>query len=804
MGSRVAAFLVAVVLLLVLPAPGATLSGRVVDESGAPVTGARITLTRNGQTLHTESGAAGNFHLAGVEGEVYELRVEKSGFYVLIQRQFRPPADSSHVDLVLNHQQEYEERVDVVYSAPAIDPQQVPSAAQLSAAEVVDLPYPSSHEFRNGLAALPGVVQDNRGKIHLGGGTEDQVLYTLNGFTLTDPYTGTLEQRIPVDAIRQVQVQNSRYAAEFGKSSAGTLSVESGAGDDRFRYTATNFIPSGQLSGGLLLSKWTPRGSVSGPWRRGRAWFFEALDAQYNLDQVEELPRGANRNARWAANNLFRNDFLLGRSTLLNSTLLVNDGQQEHLGLGPRDPLETTTRFRQRHYFLSLKGQQYREPGVLLELGLAASRLGARADPLGAATYRISPDGQSGNYFEASRSASRRWQVTGNVILPGRALHGRHEWKMGADLTWIGMERRLERRPFEVLRSDGTLWRRTVFTGPSAYRRGNFEQSAYLQDRWLLSERVALELGLRQDWNEAVSRTAWSPRLALAAGLSRHGHTKLTTGWGLFHDTVPLEVLTRGLDQARDEYVFAEGGALLPELVPTRFLLPAGGLKLPRTSNFSLGVEQRLPAGFYLRAGYIARRTADAFAFLDAPARGIYLLGNRRHDRYDALELRAERGLGKGYRWMGAYTRSSARSDAVLSLALTNPVFGRLGQGPLDWDTPHRLVSSAWLPVRGKYGIAYLLEWRSGYPFSVFSEKSGLVGPPNNRRYPAYFSLNVEVERRLRVWKHQWGLRLGFINITNHKNPNAVNNTLESPNFLHFSGGQKRAFATRIRFIGRS
>jgi hypothetical protein len=99
--------------------------------------------------------------------------------------------------------------------------------------------------------------------------------------------------------------------------------------------------------------------------------------------------------------------------------------------------------------------------------------------------------------------------------------------------------------------------------------------------------------------------------------------------------------------------------------------------------------------------------------------------------------------------------------------------------------------------------LAYLAETRTGYPFTVFSERTGLTGPPNDRRYPAYFNLNLEVERRFRLGKYQWALRAGFVNITGHHNPNAVNNTLESPGFLRFAGGQGRAFVTRIRLIGR-
>jgi hypothetical protein len=39
-------------------------------------------------------------------------------------------------------------------------------------------------------------------------------------------------------------------------------------------------------------------------------------------------------------------------------------------------------------------------------------------------------------------------------------------------------------------------------------------------------------------------------------------------------------------------------------------------------------------------------------------------------------------------------------------------------------------------------------------------------------------------------------------NITAHRNPYAVNNVVDSPNYLSFIGHQGRAFTARIRIIG--
>ena len=46
-------------------------------------------------------------------------------------------------------------------------------------------------------------------------------------------------------------------------------------------------------------------------------------------------------------------------------------------------------------------------------------------------------------------------------------------------------------------------------------------------------------------------------------------------------------------------------------------------------------------------------------------------------------------------------------------------------------------------------------------------------------------------------------VRGGFDNLTDHQNPTIVNSNIDSPQFLEFSAFRRRAFTTRIRFLGR-
>jgi hypothetical protein len=125
--------------------------------------------------------------------------------------------------------------------------------------------------------------------------------------------------------------------------------------------------------------------------------------------------------------------------------------------------------------------------------------------------------------------------------------------------------------------------------------------------------------------------------------------------------------------------------------------------------------------------------------------------------------------------------------------------------GRMPWDAPNRWISWGYLPLfRRNWALAYLLEARNGYPFSIQDDEGRLVGQINERRFPFFFELNLHVERRFFLKGHRWALRAGFNNITNHRNYDTVNNNTGSPNFLRFYGGQSRSLNFRIRWLGRN
>jgi hypothetical protein len=366
-----------------------------------------------------------------------------------------------------------------------------------------------------------------------------------------------------------------------------------------------------------------------------------------------------------------------------------------------------------------------------------------------------------------------------------------------------------------VRREDKSLARAVSFAGPTRLDRENFEAALYLQDSWTPQAGLLVEAGVRADWDQLVRDPLVSPRLAVAWVPGWARGAKLSASVGIFHDALSLRTLSQHLDQRAVARFYARDGRLVAGPVETFFVLDETRLRAPRYRNFSVGVERSLGAGFYGRVNYLNKRGRRGFAFWpleDGGPGNAFGLFNARNDHYDAADVTVRRTFRGRYEWLAGYTRSSARSDAVLEFSLEDPIFAGQAPGPLRWDAPHRFQTWGWapMPAPGRFfllrdlTVAYWIEARSGFPFRVVNEEAQLVGAPNALRFPTYFNINLHLERRFTFLHHEWAWRFGFNNLTGHRNPNVVNNNVDSPDFLMFSGGQRRALTVRLRFLGKT
>jgi len=812
-----------VVLLLAAPLfADVHLSGRVTNENNSPILAAQITLASPaGLPVTVRSDAAGNFAVALSAPGEYRITAEHEGFFRLSGRAVELTEGENELHLVLNSVREQFDSVDVVAAGSRMDFDRTASEQSLGGTDILAVPYPSTHELRNALPLLPGVLQDSLGGLHFNGGAEEQTLYTVDGFTVNDPLSGRFETRLSVEAVKTIDSSGGRFSAEYGKGSAGTLAITTTPGDDKIRYNATNFVPGVESHKGLLLGDWTPRLNLSGPIRKGRAWFSDSVGVQYNQTVIEELPVGADRASRWRASNLLHTQVNLTPAQILHVGFLFNGWWAPAAGLGVLSPYETTVNQRSRQWFFYAKDQIYFGRGAMAELGYAANRTFARDIPQGHNPLVLTPEAKRGNYNIDDRRGAGRDQVLANFFLPSFTWHGTHQTKTGTDVDRLTYWQEVRRSPLEQVREDGSLIRRVEYSGPGALGRSNVEFSGYLQDTWRPRTDLLIESGIRLDWDRMLGN--WNPaaRFGFAWSPRRLPKTKISAGYAMIYESTSLRLFTRPLDQCALATYYTPSGAVSRGPAASVFVFSDSHLATPHSYNWSAGFEEELPRSVYLRLNYLRRRGHHGFTYANAQAAGatpdasfvarfpttafdaIYRMGNGRRDEYDSLEVTLRQTVRKQYEWLASYTRSRAYSNAVADVAVDDPIIVSSNVGPMPWDAPNRFIGWGRLPLpRLKWAAAFLCEWRTGFPFSVTSSEGVTVGAFNSLRYADYFALNLHGERRFVFRKQQWEFRGGFNNISNRRNPNEVVNNQDSPNFLHFYGGGHRTLNFRIRWLG--
>jgi len=812
-------------IVFALHAADVTLHGRVVDENDAPVSAARVSVRRaataaaSAESWEAQTDLSGGFTLTIPGPGDFLAGVEREGYYALKDREVRLEA-GQELTLAINSVREVFQSVDVNAETSPVEADQAQNQERLTGTEVNDMPYANSHSLRNSMQLMPGVVQEATGVLHVNGSSENQVLYLLDGFDITNPISGQFQTLLAVEGIRSADLSSGRYSPEFGKGSAGVLAVNTENGTDTFHYTATDFLPGLSLQQGLHLGNWYPRLGISGPIVRGRAWFSDTFDSEYSEALVTGLPGGQNTRSGWAGSNLLHIQANPAPSNILFADFLVNVDNEGRVGLGPLNPVSTTSNEHTRQYFGSVRDQAYFGRGALVEFGYAHNDFSSVESPQGQNLYIISPQGNSGNYFVNSTQAAVRDQGLIKAYLPKFQFAGSHRIEAGADASWLHYSADFRRTGYQVFGLPGQLISETLFPAPASFHVGDAEMSAYLLDTWRATNHLQFNLGIREDWDQKISDLAWSPRLAFSWSPFASGRTRISGGYSLTHDAVTMDMLGRPLDQtAVTTSYYADGAPAGPPALTT-FTIGNAALALPRAANYTLDANHQLSTHVYATAKYLRRRGTDGFAFIntlapDAPpsllplpnaeSSGIYQLANLRRDDYDSMEVSIRQTLSGQYEWMASYTRSRALSNAVLDPNTAQPLQVLPNLAPMPWNAPNRVSAWAYLPLPWKnWAISVLADLRTGFPFSVRDQTGLVVGAFDSYRYPLNFDLNVAIERMVTIRGYRFALRGAIDNITNQSNFTAVNNVTGAPQFLQFLGPEGRHFVVRIRFFGRA
>jgi Carboxypeptidase regulatory-like domain len=251
--KRLGALLLSVVaclFLVVTSSKAQTVAGSIigtaVDQSGAVVPGATVTLKDQlqGVTRKATSDANGIFRFPNLAPSTYTVTINATGFEqnstTNIELGGSETRDLGKISLQVGAMS-----TEVQVSA-AVTPIQTSSSeksAELTGSQLDALPLKGRDLFGS-LKLVPGVVDTNNGRdvtspgaiggITINGNTSAKN-FTVDGITDMDTGSnGTLHYEPNMDSIQEVKVLTSNYQAEFGRNSGGTITVVTKSGTQQF------------------------------------------------------------------------------------------------------------------------------------------------------------------------------------------------------------------------------------------------------------------------------------------------------------------------------------------------------------------------------------------------------------------------------------------------------------------------------------------------------------------------------------------------------------------------------------------
>jgi Carboxypeptidase regulatory-like domain len=776
----------------------------ITDQNGEPLASVVVTLQQNGKTVLQERTTPTGHLAPHLPAGNYRVLVQRTGFYTATLEKIVVPGGATlPVEVRLQPVREYREEVQVIAQSSPIDPEQTASSQALTVEDIATIPYPSTRDYRNVLPYLPGVLADRGGQIHVGGSSTQEIQDYMDGFEVSQPASNSLGVRLNPDALRKIDVRSSRYSAQFGKGSGGLTDLEVQDGDNKFRYNATDFIPTFQNVKGFQFNNWTPRAYFSGPLVRDKAWFDLSHEGENDLIVVKELPDGADSTNQWRTADMARLRLNATPGNVLTASALVNLAGATDAGLTPFDPVTVSANTHSSLYLVTLKDQFTIARSTLLEFGVGFQGTQSTFMPQGFAEYILQPLIRQGNYYLHSQSASSRSQTFTNLYLRPWQWLGKHQFTVGGRMDRVIYDGQTLRTAMEFQDINGVPLRAITFSNAPHFSMTTLESSTFVQDRWSGLDRVSVETGIRWDRDSLLQRDVFSPRIAGTALLAPSSETKLAAGIGIYYDRANLVELAQSLQGSRLDQFLSPS----PLSIPAIFVADPRLLPLPRFVNWSVGLERRLPARVYARVDFLSRHGKNVWAY-EPQANGVFSLGHQKQDKYDATQITVRKEFKAGYPLVFSYTRSNARSNESVDFGIDSFTTGNQVGGPLPWDAPNQITAWGSTPLPSfwkfrKFDFAYSLLWRTGFPFATVNDFGQIVNPPGLFRLPDFFTLNAAIEKKFTFRGYRWAARAAIENVTSSSNAAFVDNNVNSPTFLTVFGQGHRTFNGRIRFLGK-
>jgi hypothetical protein len=298
-----------------------SLVGRVEDQNGALLPGARVTVTNKdtGQQREVISDDNGAYAFRDLQAGIYDLRVVQTGFKSHVK---------SGVVVTINNVAREEVRLElgattdavtITADAARLQADRADVSTQLDKAQVTNLPITAGRNFQQLYKLIPGASQP--ADAHSDAGNPQRALVTnfngvsysnnntrLDGATVSYPWLPHIVAYVPsAEAIEVVNVVTNSFDAEQGMAGGAAVNVQIKSGTNEFHGNLYEFHTNSALRarnyfyyGGNIPKNIVNQfgATIGGPIIRNKLFFFGSWDRiarRQNASAFRTLPTDALR-----------------------------------------------------------------------------------------------------------------------------------------------------------------------------------------------------------------------------------------------------------------------------------------------------------------------------------------------------------------------------------------------------------------------------------------------------------------------------------------------------------------------------
>ncbi len=297
----------------------ATLLGRVTDQSGAVVPGAKVTVVNIG-TNAAQSVVVGDnaeFVFPQLAPGQYTLTTEHEGFRKDVRTGITlEVGQQARMDVALQVGA-VSEQIEVTAAAPLISSESAAIGNVVDQKKIVELPlngrgYLQLAFLQPGvLAPAQGSTIGFRGGMNIAGSNEVSTQYILDGVDNNDEASNQPLHTPVLDSVQEFRVLTGTYSAEYGRQAGGQVIVTTKSGTNAFHGTAWDFYRNSALDARnffapqkLSFIRNQYGVTLGGPIRTNKTFFFVAWENQNRGNGVSSLalvPPAAFRNGDFSS-----------------------------------------------------------------------------------------------------------------------------------------------------------------------------------------------------------------------------------------------------------------------------------------------------------------------------------------------------------------------------------------------------------------------------------------------------------------------------------------------------------------------